>query len=360
MLGVDCSKYQTVDFSKLKTDFFLMKATEGTGYTDPKFTSFQTACHQNNIPLGYYHFARPDLNSAVNEADWFCSVIKPLNGELICLDYEQMAYADPVGWSLAFVNRVHEKLGVWPLVYLNQSLAHGHDWSSVSKNCGLWLAQYDNISTSATPQPGWNIAMKQYTSTGSIMGIAGNVDCNVFFGDLNVFKKYGYQGQNGGTVSNIYKGLDLTNQDSMKVAVDVWDAVINLHQYIKLSDLNIPGVTDTPSLTQYIAGLKSRATDLSNQVGTLSGQVSNLTDQVNNLTSESTTCETNLKTVTDQLNTAKANFSQLSTDKADLVNQLAVLQAKYDTLAAGGTAPITHPTWAQIFDLIRSKLFNNN
>lgn len=37
----------------------------------------------------------------------------------------------------------------------------------------------------------------------------------------------------GVSVANIYKGLDLSNPDSMKVAVDIWDAVVNQKQYLK-------------------------------------------------------------------------------------------------------------------------------
>lgn len=43
---------------------------------------------------------------------------------------------------------------------------------------------------------------------------------------LRVFKvKLPSQNQGGGDMANMYKGLDLSNQESMKVAVDVWDRV---------------------------------------------------------------------------------------------------------------------------------------
>lgn len=40
----------------------------------------------------------------------------------------------------------------------------------------------------------------------------------------------------GGNMANIYKGLDLNNSDSMKVAVDIWDAVVNKNEYLKKSE----------------------------------------------------------------------------------------------------------------------------
>ena len=36
----------------------------------------------------------------------------------------------------------------------------------------------------------------------------------------------------------VYKGIDLTNTDSVKVCVDMWDAVVNQHQYMSMSDVN--------------------------------------------------------------------------------------------------------------------------
>lgn len=42
----------------------------------------------------------------------------------------------------------------------------------------------------------------------------------------------------GGQVSdpNVYKGIDLNNKDSVKIAVDIWDAVVNEKSYIKVDD----------------------------------------------------------------------------------------------------------------------------
>ena len=58
----------------------------------------------------------------------------------------------------------------------------------------LWLAFWDN-SLTVKPKTDWAfIAIKQYGATTSVNGISGNVDGNVFFGDIATFKKYGYQG----------------------------------------------------------------------------------------------------------------------------------------------------------------------
>lgn len=197
--GIDISKWQgDITFSKVasSTGFVIMKATEGYGYTDPKFKRNQQGLRNAGVPVGYYHFARPDLkNSAIREADWFLSEIGALRkGEVLALDYE-VNYSDPVNWCKAFLDRVKEKTGVKPLLYINLDTNNKYDWGSVVKgDYGLWLAYWDG-SLTYKPKTDWAvIAIKQYGADTKVDGIVGNVDGNVFYGDIATFKKYGYQG----------------------------------------------------------------------------------------------------------------------------------------------------------------------
>ena len=195
--GIDVSKWQgNIDFSKVKssTNFVIMKATEGYGYTDPKFKDNQKGFRNTGIAMGYYHFARPDLgNTPEKEADWFVKIIGALkSGEILALDYE-VNYSDPVNWCKKFLDRVKAKTGVKPLLYINLATNNKYDWSSVVKgDYGLWLAYWDG-SLTARPKTDWNfIAIKQYGADTKVSGISGNVDGDVFFGDIATFKKYGY------------------------------------------------------------------------------------------------------------------------------------------------------------------------
>lgn len=195
--GIDVSKWQgNIDFNKVKksTSFVIMKATEGFGYTDPKFKANQKGFRSVKMPLGYYHFARPDLgNSPEKEADWFIKTIgKMEEGEVLALDYE-VNYKDPVNWCKKFLDRVRDVTGVKPLLYINLATNNKYDWSKVVKgDYGLWLAYWDN-SLTKRPKTDWKfIAMKQYGADTKVNGISGNVDGDVFFGDVETFKKYGF------------------------------------------------------------------------------------------------------------------------------------------------------------------------
>jgi len=87
-LGTDVSHYQpTVDWVKCKTNgiaFAYTKATEGTGYTDDTLVSHVNGAKAQGIPIGLYHYARPDLHtnitgasSADSEAQHFLDVAAP-------------------------------------------------------------------------------------------------------------------------------------------------------------------------------------------------------------------------------------------------------------------------------------------
>lgn len=117
-LGHDISKWQgDVNFDTYKksgkSQFVIIKSSEGVGYTDTKFKRNQSEIRRVGILLGYYHFARPDLgNSAVAEADYFLKVIGKLNpNELIALDYECANQVQAhVDWCRQWLDHVYAKI----------------------------------------------------------------------------------------------------------------------------------------------------------------------------------------------------------------------------------------------------------
>lgn len=201
ILGNDISSHQgdvNWDVYKNNSNFVIMKASEGTGFTDPKFARNLAESRRVGLSRGFYHFARPDLGNTVEaEADWFLKVIGPVNeGEMLCLDFEPKWSGDVVGWCKKFLDHVASKLnGYKCLIYLNQSQTQGFDWKPVvDGNYGLWIAAYtydprkNNYATGA-----WKFAaMQQWSNKQTVPGISGVVDANVLFGDINTFKKYAY------------------------------------------------------------------------------------------------------------------------------------------------------------------------
>lgn len=97
-----------------------------------------------------------------------------------------------------FVNRVHARTGVWPLVYTSAAYLYQIP-SDVRANCGLRVAQYANNNATGYQSRPWNYgiygeAMRQYTSNGRIPGYAGPLDLNYFRGTAAQWNKYANPG----------------------------------------------------------------------------------------------------------------------------------------------------------------------
>ena len=73
--GFDVSHYQgTVDMASQKSKgarFVIIKATEGTTYTDASFSANYDAATKAGLIRGAYHFAHPDSGSGAAQANYF-------------------------------------------------------------------------------------------------------------------------------------------------------------------------------------------------------------------------------------------------------------------------------------------------
>ena len=199
--GIDISKWQAgIDLSKIDTDFVICKATEGVGYTDKNCDSFYQQAKSLGKKLGVYHFARPDLgNTAAAEADWFIKETKGYHKEaMLILDWESGDLTNS-RWAKAWLDRVYEKTGVKPLIYMSASVLKRADWSSVANaDYGLWVASYGTNDGTAQksvfnnyPLKYWSFyALWQYTSKGRLNGYNGNLDLNYFSGNSSAWDKY--------------------------------------------------------------------------------------------------------------------------------------------------------------------------
>lgn len=202
--GIDISKWQTgIDLSKVDCDFVIVKATEGIGYVDKSCDMLFQKALSLGKKLGFYHFARPTANNdPVREADFFYENCKGYFGKAIpILDWEAENKQN-VAYAKAWLDRVYQRSGVKPVIYMSESVVNSYDWSSVANaDYGLWVAKYRdnnpdynyNMANAGTrPRVKWwkFYCMWQWTSTGRLNGYSGNLDCNVFYGDGNTWDKY--------------------------------------------------------------------------------------------------------------------------------------------------------------------------
>ena len=190
MHGVDIASHQTaMDCAKIKADFVIIKATQGTTYTNPCFTKHYQQAKAAGKLLGAYHYASG--GDPAREADFYLSVVGTRVGEcILALDWEHNVPGGEnpvfntkreVEWCRKFAARIHERTGVWPFIYMSAGVTRRRDWSPIAANCPLWMAQYGSTALTGYQTAPWtdgaklgawgrNIPIHQYSPSGSISG----------------------------------------------------------------------------------------------------------------------------------------------------------------------------------------------
>lgn len=209
--GIDISNHQgSINWTSVKNagiKFAFCKATEGVDFVDARFTQNIVNANTAGIPIGPYHFGRPDSqennpNDAIDEANDFVDAIAPYYVQpgirlRPVLDVERLptpgefsgttkAYLSE--WVRDFVGVVVDRLGFEPLIYANTNYASNYFETNINQY-DLWLANYNYAPPSEPPTSAYGIwsdwAFWQYSNTGSVGGISGNVDLNVFEGTID-------------------------------------------------------------------------------------------------------------------------------------------------------------------------------
>lgn len=203
--GIDISQHQRgLQLASVYADFVIIKATEGVGFTDPQFYNFINQALSLDKKIGVYHFARPyaqAFNTPQSEADWFVRTVQQYVGRvMLILDWEAERKFD-VLWAKAWLDRVYELTGVRPVFYSYESCVNQYDWSPVAKDYALWVARYldyapdynyDMSLAGQKPSVKWwsEYIMWQWTSSGRLNGWSDNLDCDIFYGDSQVWDAY--------------------------------------------------------------------------------------------------------------------------------------------------------------------------
>lgn len=184
--GYDVSHYQSqATFNDLihrkGTRFMALKATEGTGYTDPTFKSRWSTLGKKLEPGKFdlriaYHFLTPGNGRA--QADHFLRTLgihgKLKPGTRLALDWEAQALGSPATLKAAAA-RIHQVTGTWPLIYTSASrVAQAHQMAPHSP---IWDAH-------------WTPTSADYKFPFVQTGIKGHVDQDVFAGSELALRKW--------------------------------------------------------------------------------------------------------------------------------------------------------------------------
>ena len=199
--GIDVSSWQgTVDWGAVRGSgrlFAFAKATEGATFVDRTFPGNRVGMAGAGLILrGFYHFARPDRNSAAAEAAHFLRTVGPLGpGEVAVLDLE-VAPGPGVGeWAAEWLGIVARATGRVPVLYSYQSYLYSIPTSRLTQY-PLWVASWgDNDGRIPSSPPGTDRWSKwtwwQYTSNATVPGVSGRVDDSIFSGSAEELAAYG-------------------------------------------------------------------------------------------------------------------------------------------------------------------------
>jgi len=194
--GLDVSGYQTgINWATVKANgasFAIIKATEGTTYQNPQFSSQYTGATNVGLIRGGYHFAQPASSSGAAQATYFLAHGGGWSADgqtlpgMLDIEYNPsgatcygLSTSAMVAWIHDFVNTYHTKTGRYPMIYTTT------DWwttctgnnSGFGSTCPLVIARY--ASSVGTLPAGWSYeTFWQYADSGTFPG-----DQDLFNGD---------------------------------------------------------------------------------------------------------------------------------------------------------------------------------
>ena len=194
--GIDVSAYQgEIDWAKVKesgVDFAIVRLGY-RGYESGKITEDKFAkanlegASAAGVQLGVYFFSQAlNVEEAREEAQYVLDVIKDYDVTMpVVFDWEHVNNEtartngmDPyvaTDCAKAFLE-VIEEAGYWPMMYFNSFQARKLFYLDKLMKYDFWLALYSDRMTFP-----YKVDMWQYTCTGTIPGVYGNVDVNVLF-----------------------------------------------------------------------------------------------------------------------------------------------------------------------------------
>jgi lysozyme len=190
--GVDVSFYQgSVDWTRVRNAgyrFAFLRVSDGLSYPDDRFAANWTAAKSAGVLRGAYQYFRPGQD-AVAQANLLLSKIGTLDdGDLPpVIDVETANGASDatiVAGVQAWLDRVEAVTGRTPIVYAAAGFWETIDGRARFARYPLWVANY-GATCPAVPDTWSEWRFWQTTESGSVAGIAGGVDVNVWNGTLD-------------------------------------------------------------------------------------------------------------------------------------------------------------------------------
>ncbi|MDY7989743.1 GH25 family lysozyme [Paenibacillus polymyxa] len=199
--GIDVSRYQgKIDWKAVKADgisFAFVKASQGQRYVDPTFITNAKGAKGAGVLLGSYHFLdATSVDAAKAEARHFAEVLEQVGGGKSLdlppvMDYENnpgnLSKTLISAVALAFLLELERLTGRKPIIYTGNAFAA--NFNASLGGYPLWIARYSDTRVPSDTVTGKRWDIWQYSDSGKVAGIKGNVDMNEYDGTADELRK---------------------------------------------------------------------------------------------------------------------------------------------------------------------------
>lgn len=193
--GIDVSNHNgVIDFAKVAAHditFVYVKSSEGSTFRDPSFVRNVKAARKAGLVVGAYHFFRKD-KPGKEQAKNFIEAVRdvPLDLPLVIdvEDWGNSRFSDnnEVIGRLTDMIRTLESQSYKLMVYTNKDGYRKYLHKHFPK-IPLWLCAFTHPKK---VKERYNCVIHQYSHWGSVDGVKGEVDLNVFCGSRAAWKKW--------------------------------------------------------------------------------------------------------------------------------------------------------------------------
>ena len=174
MVGIDVSKWNGgIDFNKVKSagvKFVIIRAGFGVNGIDRLFKANYKAAKEAGLKIGVYWYSYAKTKAELqNEIFAFLNAIKGMQFEMpVYWDIEEEWVINNINYVIPTVCTALEKAGYFAGYYVSSSI-NVFVSDENKKRFPSWVAHWGKKAGTYKP-------MHQYSSTGEISGINGNVD----------------------------------------------------------------------------------------------------------------------------------------------------------------------------------------
>lgn len=199
--GIDVARFQgEINWRRVRgagVEFAFIKATEGGDLLDPMFKQNWRGAGKAGVARGAYHFyyfcTPPEV-----QARWFIRNVPRVRGKLPpVLDMEWNPYSPtcttrPPGKEVRrqariFLDILERHYGQRPIIYTTLEF-YRETGIGRMKGEEFWLRSVARTLDTAYPGQSWSFW--QYTGTGIVPGVEGDVDINVFNGGMSRWARW--------------------------------------------------------------------------------------------------------------------------------------------------------------------------